>query len=206
MYYDDYYDDEKANKLEALKQRTIDLSVQRRQLKQAISDKEQESYELVEKEENASKEMFDLVNKMISSNRSFDIAEREKINNRLDRLNEYQRANNELLSNIDSNLKDTTSLEALYKAKRDELEYNYQEQEKVLQRRLNSLKSEIDQKTQELDQITKEKRLKNFSIRVLQVIIAAAAVILVILFIEWLGNGVSGFFGGIKNWFNGLFN
>lgn len=206
MYYDDYYDDEKTNKLEALKQRAIDLSAQRRQLKQAISDKEQESYELVEKEDNVSKEMYDLASKMISSNRSFDIAEREKINNRLDRLNEYQRANNELLSDIDSKLKDTTSLEALYKAKRDELEYNYQEQEKVLQRRLNSLKSEIDQKTQELDQITKEKRLKNFSIRVLQVIIAAAAVILVILFIEWLGNGVSGFFGGIVAWWNGLFN
>lgn len=206
MYYDDYYDDEKANKLEALKQKAIDLSAQRRQLKQAISDKEQENYELVEKEDNVSKEMYDLASKMISSNRSFDIAEREKINNRLDRMNEYQRANNELLSDIDSKLKDTTSLEALYKAKRDELEYNYQEQEKVLQRRLNSLKSEIDQKTQELDQITKEKRLQNFSVRVLQVIIAAAAVILVILFIEWLGNGIGGFFGGIVAWWNGLFN
>lgn len=201
-----YYSEERTNRLEELKQRSRDLSNQQYQLEQAIGDKKRDSYELSKREDKINEEMYDLMKKITSSNRSFDIAEREKINNRLDRLNEYQRANNELLSNIDSNLKDTTSLEALYKAKRDELEYNYQEQEKVLQRRLNSLKSEIDQKIQELDQITKEKRLKNFSIRVLQVIIAAAAIILVILFIEWLGNGVSGFFGGIVAWWNDLFN
>ena len=201
-----YYSEERTNRLEELKQRSRDLSNQQYQLEQAIGDKKRDSYELSKREDKINEEMYDLMKKITSSNRSFDIAEREKINNRLDRLTEYQRANTELLSNIDSNLKDTTSLEALYKAKRDELEYNYQEQEKVLQRRLNSLKSEIDQKIQELDQITKEKRLKNFSIRVLQVIIAAAAIILVILFIEWLGNGVSGFFGGIVAWWNDLFN
>ena len=197
-----YYENDRNSKLEELKKKTRDLSNQQYQVRQAIDSKRRDNYELSKREDEINKEMSNLMSKMIASNNAIDIAEREKTNNRLDKISQYQRATNEQLATLNSYLKNTTSLEDLYATKRRELEYNYQEQEKTLQSRLNALNEDIDKKREELDNLVKQKRLKSFADNMGTVAIVVAFIIILILVIEWLGNGISGFFGSIAIFLN----
>lgn len=200
-----YYENDRNSKLEELKKKTRDLSNQQYQVRQAIDGKKRDNYELSQREDKINKEMSDLMSKIIASNNAIDIAEREKTNNRLDKISQYQRATNEQLATLNSYLKNTTSLEDLYATKRRELEYNYQEQEKALQSRLNSLNEDIKKKSDELDSLIKQKRLKTFANKIGSAAMVIALVIVVILVIEWLWNGVSGIFEFIPNSFNSVF-
>ena len=200
-----YYENDRNSKLEELKKKTRDLSNQQYQVRQAIDSKKRDNYELSQREDKINKEMSDLMSKIIASNNAIDIAEREKTNNRLDKISQYQRATNEQLATLNSYLKNTTSLEDLYATKRRELEYNYQEQEKALQDRLNTLNEDIKRKQEELDSLIKQKRLKIFANKVGSTAMVIALIIVVMLVVEWLWNGVSGIFEFISNSFNSMF-
>lgn len=209
-----------TSKLEELKRQLRDTSNQQMQIQEKI-DRTKETLLLrkQEKEENR-EELMNFFRSVMGQSELIAAKERELFKDKLDKSNHLQQVMNEQIIKLNDNLTDTSSLEAVYKAKREELELNYQNQKKALdgqikclKERLSSVESEISQKKQELEDerkkledLIKEKRLKNFIISTGYVVVIILVVIAFILLIEWLGNGISGFFGGIVQWFNNLPN
>lgn len=209
-----------TSKLEELKRQLRDTSNQQMQIQEKIdSTKETLLLRKQEKEENR-EELMNFFRSVMGQSELIAAKERELFKDKLDKSNHLQQVMNEQIIKLNDNLTDTSSLEAVYKAKREELELNYQNQKKALdgqikclKERLSSVESEISQKKQELEDerkkledLIKEKRLKNFIISTGYVVVIILIVIAFILLIEWLGNGISGFFGGIVQWFNNLPN
>lgn len=209
-----------TSKLEELKRQLRDTSNQQMQIQEKIdSTKETLLLRKQEKEENR-EELMNFFRSVMGQSELIAAKERELFKDKLDKSNHLQQVMNEQIIKLNDNLTDTSSLEAVYKAKREELELNYQNQKKALdgqikclKERLSSVESEISQKKQELEDerkkledLIKEKRLKNFIISTGYVVVIILVVIAFILLIEWLGNGISGFFGGIVQWFNNLPN
>lgn len=209
-----------TSKLEELKRQLRDTSNQQMQIQEKIdSTKETLLLRKQEKEENR-EELMNFFRSVMGQSELIAAKERELFKDKLDKSNHLQQVMNEQIIKLNDNLTDTSSLEAVYKAKREELELNYQNQKKALdgqikclKERLSSVESEISQKKQELEDerkkledLIKEKRLKNFIISTGYVVVIILVVIAFILLIEWLGNGISGLFGGIVQWFNNLPN
>ena len=63
---------------------------------------------------------------------------------------------NEQLITLNDNLTDTTSLKAVYEAKREELELDYQNQKEALQGQIESLEERLERRKKELEGIKEE--------------------------------------------------
>lgn len=210
------------SRLEELKRKSEALSMQHQQVDDELEAEQAQDRALARREEELDQQMVDLMRNAISTNLATEAAEREKLNNRLEAISEYQRATTDQLTTLNNNLTNTTSLEAVYKAKRKELESNYQELETSLRSRENALKSQIQDKEAELQTLEQAIEAQKQALEALKwretfrkamdkaiSALGVTAVVIVALFIGqklfgllswlwsgivWLWNGISGAF------------
>lgn len=193
-------------RLEELKKQVRDTSNQQLQLKsQRDRTKEIKSYREQEKEQNQ-QEMTQLVRSVFGQSELAAAKERELIQDKLDRFSHRQTIMNNQLIALNDNLTDTMALKAVYEAKREELEMDYQNQKDSLQgqikhlnerleskkKHLESLEEDIKAKTIELDEIIAEIKRKNFMREFKKTWIDKCFVLILVGFIALI---IGGFFG-----------
>lgn len=163
-------------KLEKLKKQVRDTSNQQLQIRDK-RDRTQEimSYRKQEQKQNQ-QEMTQLIRSVLGQSELAVARERELLKDKIDRFSHRQTVMNEQLITLNDNLTDTASLKAVYEAKREELELDYQNQKEALQgqikslekrveiheKDLESLREEISTKTSELEEIVAETKKATF--------------------------------------------
>lgn len=119
--------------------------------------------------------MRQLIRSVFAQNEVAAAKEKEQLNDRLDRFAHNQQVMNQQIIELNDNITDTTSLNALYEAKRKELDLNYRNQEAVLkeqikhlsehieykENKLNTINKSIESKQEELDRISADLKRKN---------------------------------------------
>lgn len=119
--------------------------------------------------------MRQLIRSVFAQNEVAAAKEKEQLNDRLDRFAHNQQVMNQQIIELNDNITDTTSLNALYEAKRKELDLNYRNQETVLkeqikhlsehieykENKLNTINKSIESKQEELDRISADLKRKN---------------------------------------------
>lgn len=120
--------------------------------------------------------MRQLIRSVFAQNEVAAAKEKEQLNDRLDRFAHNQQVMNQQIIELNDNITDTTSLNALYEAKRKELDLNYRNQETVLkeqikrlserieyqENKLNTINRSIESKKEELDRISEDLKKKEF--------------------------------------------
>lgn len=79
---------------------------------------------------------------------------------KLDRFSHRQTVMNEQLITLNDNLTDITSLKAVYEAKREELELDYQNQKEALQGQIKSLEKGLESRKKDLENLKEEISIK----------------------------------------------
>lgn len=119
--------------------------------------------------------MRQLIRSVFAQNEVAAAKEKEQLNDRLDRFAHNQQVMNQQIIELNDNITDTTSLNALYEAKRKELDLNYRNQETVLkeqikrlserieyqENKLNTINRSIESKKEEFDRISEDLKRKN---------------------------------------------
>ena len=144
------------SKLEELKKQVRSTSNQQLQIQgrryrtqEIVSDRER-------KQEQNQQEMVQLVRNVFGQSELATARERELLQDKLDRFSHRQTVMNEQLITLNDNLTDTTSLKAVYEAKREELELDYQNQKEALQGQIESLEERLERRKKELEGIKEE--------------------------------------------------
>lgn len=144
------------SKLEELKKQVRDTSNQQLQLQsQRDRTKEMVSYREQEQQQNQ-QEMTQLIRSVFGQSELAAARERELLKDKLDRFSHRQTVMNEQLITLNDNLTDTTALKAVYEAKREELELNYQNQKEALQGQIKSLEKRLESKKKNLETLNEE--------------------------------------------------
>lgn len=144
------------SKLEELKKQVRDTSNQQLQLQsQRDRTKEMVSYREQEQQQNQ-QEMTQLIRSVFGQSELAAARERELLKDKLDRFSHRQTVMNEQLITLNDNLTDTTALKAVYEAKREELELNYQNQKEALQGQIKSLEKRLESKKKDLETLNEE--------------------------------------------------
>lgn len=151
-------------RLEELKKQVRDTSNQQLQLQsQRDRTKEIKSYRKQEQEQNQ-QEMVQLVRSVFGQSELAAAKERELLQDKLDRFSHRQTIMNNQLITLNDNLTDTTSLKALYEAKREELELDYQNQKEALQGQINSLTECLENRKKALERLEKDISTKTYKL------------------------------------------
>lgn len=144
------------SKLEELKKQVRNTSDQQLQIRgrrdrsqEIVSDRER-------KQEQNQKEMVQLVRNVFGQSELAAARERKLLQDKLDRFSHRQTVMNEQLITLNDNLTDTTALQAVYEAKREELELDYQNQKEALQGQIESLEERLENRKMELESIKEE--------------------------------------------------
>lgn len=150
--------------LDKLKKQVRDTSNQQMQI-QIQRDRTQEmiSYREQEQEQNQ-QEMTQLIRNVFGQSELAAAKERELIQDKLDKFSHRQMIMNNQLITLNDNLMDTTSLNAVYEAKREELELNYQNQKDALQGQINSLVERLESRKSDLERVEEEIRTKTYKL------------------------------------------
>lgn len=144
------------SKLEELKKQVRDTSNQQLQLQsQRDRTKEMVSYREQEQQQNQ-QEMTQLIRSVFGQSELAAARERELLKDKLDRFSHRQTVMNEQLITLNDNLTDTTSLKAVYEAKREELELDYQNQKEALQGQIKSLEERLESRKMDLESLKEE--------------------------------------------------
>lgn len=216
---------ESNSKLEQLKKQVRDTSNQQLQLQsQRDRIKEIKSYREQEQEQNQ-QEMVQFVRNVFGQSELAAAKERELLKDKLDKFSHKQTVMNEQLIALNDNITDTTSLKAVYEAKREALELDYQNQKEALERQIKSLNERLKvskEDLQQLDQKIQNKRSKLAQIEadtkkatfwnefkknwVDKWLIFAFVGLLAMLIGSWLGLGIVGFVSSIFKAIGDLFS
>lgn len=144
------------SKLEELKKQVRDTSNQQLQLqsqrdrtKEMVSNREQE-------QQQNQQEMTQLIRSVFGQSELAAARERELLKDKLDRFSHRQTVMNEQLITLNDNLTDITSLKAVYEAKREELELDYQNQKEALQGQIKSLEKRLESRKKDLESLKEE--------------------------------------------------
>lgn len=150
--------------LDKLKKQVRDTSNQQMQI-QIQRDRTQEmiSYREQEQEQNQ-QEMTQLIRNVFGQSELAAAKERELIQDKLDKFSHRQMIMNNQLITLNDKLMDTTSLNAVYEAKREELELNYQNQKDALQGQINSLVERLESRKSDLERVEEEIRTKTYKL------------------------------------------
>lgn len=163
---------ESNSKLEELKKQVRDISNQQVLIQSQRDRKQEMAYYLGQEQEQNQQEMMQLIHNVLGQNELVTVREREKLQDKLDAFSHKQTVMNEQLITLNDNLADTAALKAIYEAKREELELDYQEHKKVYQEQ----KNQHDSLIAEL-----EKKYRNLKIKMIARNVLIAAIILFIL-------------------------
>ena len=137
------------------------IQMQKDELEQTVACKKQE----LDSNQDA---MRQLIRSVFAQNEVAAAKEKEQLNDRLDRFAHNQQVMNQQIIELNDNITDTTSLNALYEAKRKELDLNYRNQETVLKEQIKRLSERIEyqenklSKQEELDRISADLKKKEF--------------------------------------------
>ena len=166
----------KKSNLDRLKQQVqqtsnqqYQIQTQKDELEQTVACKKQE----LDSNQDA---MRQLIRSVFAQNEVAAAKEKEQLNDRLDKFAYNQQVMNQQIIELNDNITDTTSLNALYEAKRKELDLNYRNQEAVLkeqikhlsehieykENKLNTINKSIESKQEELDRISADLKKKEF--------------------------------------------
>ena len=144
------------SKLEVLKRQVRDTSnqqmqiqMQRNRAEEAIQDREDMQHE-------NKQEMVQLVRSVFGQSELASAKERELLKDQLDRFSHRQSVMNEQLITLNDNLTNTTSLKAVYEAKREQLEMDYQSQKDALQGQIDVLEDRLESLKFDLERINDE--------------------------------------------------
>lgn len=144
------------SKLELLKKQVRDTSNQQLQIQgrrdrtqEIVSDRER-------KQEQNQQEMVQLVRNVFGQSEIAAARERELLQDKLDRFSHRQTVMNEQLITLNDNLTDITALKAVYEAKREELELDYQNQKETLQGQIKSLEKRLESRKKDLESLKEE--------------------------------------------------
>lgn len=217
------------SKLEELKKQVRDTSDQQLQI-QGRRDRIQEIVSEREREqEQNQQEMVQIVRNVFGQSELAAARERELLQDKLDRFSHRQTVMNEQLITLNDNLTDTTALQAVYEAKREELELDYQNQKEALQGQienleerlesrkieLESLKEEISTNTSKLEEIASETKKATFKKELKKTWVDKWLTYVMVGFIALIIGGFAGWsiftligniFSAIGNFFSELFN
>lgn len=217
------------SKLEELKKQVRDTSDQQLQI-QGRRDRIQEIVSEREREqEQNQQEMVQIVRNVFGQSELAAARERELLQDKLDRFSHRQTVMNEQLITLNDNLTDTTALQAVYEAKREELELDYQNQKEALQGQienleerlesrkieLESLKEEISTNTSKLEEIASETKKATFKKELKKTWVDKWLPYVMVGFIALIIGGFAGWsiftligniFSAIGNFFSELFN
>lgn len=142
--------------LEQLKQNIRDKSNQQYQLQQQkIRTQKEVSYREQEKNEN-NQEMTEFIRSVFLQNEIANAKERELFKNSVDKFSHRQKIMNDQIIELNDNLTDVTALKAVYEAKRETLELDYQNQKDALQKQIHSLAERIETSKNDLKKIKNE--------------------------------------------------
>lgn len=143
-------------KLEKLKKQVRDTSNQQLQIRDK-RDRTQEirSYRKQEQKQNQ-QEMTQLIRSVLGQSELAVARERELLKDKIDRFSHRQTVMNEQLITLNDNLTDTASLKAVYEAKREELELDYQNQKEALQGQIKSLEKRLESHEKDLESLREE--------------------------------------------------
>lgn len=142
--------------LEQLKQNIRDKSNQQYQLQQQkIRTQKEVSYREQEKNEN-NQEMTEFIRSVFLQNEIANAKERELFKNSVDKFSHRQKIMNDQIIELNDNLTDVTALKAVYEAKRETLELDYQNQKDALQEQIHSLAERIETSKNDLKKIKNE--------------------------------------------------
>ena len=149
-----------SDRLEQLKKQVKNTSNKQRQL-QTQKENAQEvvlkkKRELQENQE----EMTELIRSVFGQSELAAARERELLKDKLDRFSHRQTVMNEQLITLNDNLTDITSLKAVYEAKREELELDYQNQKEALQGQIESLEKGLESRKKDLENLKEEISIK----------------------------------------------
>lgn len=125
------------------------LQAQKESVEETVAFREQE------KEQNQ-QEMVQLVRSVFGQSELAAAKERELLKDKLDKFSHRQSVMNEQLITLNDNLADTTSLKAVYEAKRQQLELDYQNQKDALQRQISSLNEHLEARRNDLERLESE--------------------------------------------------
>lgn len=167
---------ESNSKLEELKKQVRDISNQQ-VLIQSQRDRKQEmaSYLGQEQEQNQ-QEMMQLIRNVLGQNELVAVREREKLQDKLDAFSHKQTVMNEQLIALNDNLTDTAALKAVYEAKREELELDYQKLKNKYDRIISNKKTELAEIEHECKSLKIKRIAKNTLIAAIILFILAFAI------------------------------
>lgn len=166
----------KKSNLDRLKQQVQQTSNQQYQIQTQKDELEQTvAYKKQELDSNQDA-MRQLIRSVFAQNEVAAAKEKEQLNDRLDKFAYNQQVMNQQIIELNDNITDTTSLNALYEAKRKELDLNYRNQETVLkeqikhlsehieyqENKLKTINKSIESKQEELDRISADLKKKEF--------------------------------------------
>lgn len=214
------------SKLAELKEQVRSLSNQQT----LIRDKKEQAQEAVSYNEEQirkrDKEIQSLVRSAFGQSELANVKEREYLKDQLDKVAHRQAVMNEQIITLNDHITDTTALDELYKAKRKELEMNYEQQQTALEGQvrsletqleglkcdLRSIKKEISIERSKLERIVAESKEKAFKNELKQKWIYHRGALMgagfigvfiggffgwgVFTFFDWIWNSIIGIFGG----------
>lgn len=176
---------ESNSKLEELKKQVRDISNQQMLIQDERDRKQEMASYLGQEQEQNQQEMMQLIHNVIGQNELVTVREREKLQDKLDAFSHKQTVMNEQLITLNDNLTDTAALKAIYEAKREELELDYQEHKKIYQEQKTKYDSLISDKKVDLAEL--EKKYRNLKIkRIVRYTLIAAIILFILAFaIRW---------------------
>ena len=156
----------KKSNLDRLKQQVqqtsnqqYQIQTQKDELEQTVACKKQE----LDSNQDA---MRQLIRSVFAQNEVAAAKEKEQLNDRLDKFAYNQQVMNQQIIELNDNITDTTSLNALYEAKRKELDLNYRnhlsEHIEYQENKLKTINKSIESKLEELDKISADLKKKEF--------------------------------------------
>lgn len=156
-----------SDRIEQLKQQIRETSNQQRKLQEQKEKVQELALEKKQEYQQNQREMTEFIRTVFGQSELMAAKERELLKDTLDKFYHSQNVTNEQLIALNDNLADTASLKAIYEAKRDHLEWDYQQEKMTLRGQLNELEKRIESQQDKIASLDKEiesKKEENFLI------------------------------------------
>lgn len=157
-----------SDRIEQLKQQIRETSNQQRKLQEQKEKVQELALEKKQEYQQNQREMTEFIRTVFGQSELMAAKERELLKDTLDKFYHSQNVTNEQLIALNDNLADTASLKAIYEAKRDHLEWDYQQEKMTLRGQLNELEKRIENQQDKIASLDKEIDNKNDEIQVIE--------------------------------------
>lgn len=157
-----------SDRIEQLKQQIRETSNQQRKLQEQKEKVQELALDKKQEYQQNQREMTEFIRTVFGQSELMAAKERELLKDTLDKFYHSQNVTNEQLIALNDNLADTASLKAIYEAKRDHLEWDYQQEKMTLRGQLNELEKRIENQQDKIASLDKEIDNKNDEIQVIE--------------------------------------